>query len=249
MAAKRREAVFGIVEGLDQLLAADHLVHQRGLLASQHALLLEQPERTAGDKPGDQKAQRGQDHDQQRDGEIFREHEHQRDGDGQAPRQQLGKAQQQAVTDDIDIRRDAADQVTDGVTVQVRERKLLQVADALLPQGLDCPIGDAVVDAVRDPIAHGGQRHQNADFLQIMGEAGKMDLTCPGNLVDGVAKENGDIQLQHDGGGGQQGADHQSRPGAADAPQQLGQAGPLGRAFERSFSYGASLLAAALRPA
>ena len=83
-----------IAKGLDNGLTAHHLVDQRGLSAAHFTLLLEQTIRTAGDKAGDKKAQRGQHNDHQRNPEIFGEHENQRHQNGHDTGKQLGKSEQ-----------------------------------------------------------------------------------------------------------------------------------------------------------
>jgi len=56
-----------VAEGLNELLLADGLVDERGLLAARHGLQAEHRIRPLGDEVGDQQRERRDEHDQQRD--------------------------------------------------------------------------------------------------------------------------------------------------------------------------------------
>ena len=72
-----------MAKGLHHLLAFDHLVDQRGLLAADGALALEVAVAALCQKARHHKAQRGNAHYHQRDGHILPQHEQQGAQNGQ----------------------------------------------------------------------------------------------------------------------------------------------------------------------
>ena len=89
---KSLEALGLVAEGLHHLLALDHLVDQRGLLAAHGALALEVTIAALGKEAGHQQTQRGDAHHHQRDDHILAQHEQQGAQNGQHAAEQLGKA-------------------------------------------------------------------------------------------------------------------------------------------------------------
>ena len=91
---KGGKALGFVAKGLHHLLALDHLVDQRGLLAADGALALEVAVAALCQKARHHKAQRGDAHHHQRNGHVFPQHEQQGAKDGQNAGEQLGKAHQ-----------------------------------------------------------------------------------------------------------------------------------------------------------
>ena len=186
-----------IAKGLDNGLTAHHLIDQRGLSAAHFTLLLEQTIRTAGDKAGDKKAQRGQHNDHQGNPEIFGEHENQRHQNRHDAGKQLGKSEQQSVRQHIGIGDDAADNVARAVLVQIRERQLLNVPNGARTNVLHDMIGHAVVEQIHEPCAQRGSGSHQENQTQIAPHLYKVHAMRGDGLVNGIAEQNRNIQLQN----------------------------------------------------
>ena len=187
---------FGFVaKGLHHLLAFDHLVDQRGLLAADGALALEVAVAALCQKARHHKAQRGNAHYHQRDGHILPQHEQQGAQNGQDAGEQLGKAHQQAVRKGVHIRHHAADDIAGGVAVQIGQRQGLNFAQRLVAQITADREGDAVVAHAQKPLRKGGYgcHHQNA-YCNAQ-HPGKVYIALAQHLINGVAAQDGDIQL------------------------------------------------------
>ena len=154
-----------MAEGLHHLLALDHLVDQRGLLAAHGALALEVTIAALGKEACHHEAQRGDAHHHQRDGHILAEHEQQGAEDGQNAAEQLCKAHQQAVRKGIHIGHHAADDIAGGMAVEVGKRQGLNFAQGFVAQVAADKEGDAVVAHAQQPLCKSGHtgNHQHLD--------------------------------------------------------------------------------------
>ena len=187
---------FGFVaKGLHHLLTFDHLVDQRGLLAADSALALEVAVAALCQKARHHKAQRGDAHHHQRDGHILPQHEQQGAKNGQDAGEQLGKAHQQAVRKGVYIRHHAADDIAGGVAVQIGQRQGLNFTQRLVAQVTADREGDAVVAHAQKPLRKGGYgcHHQNAHCNAQ--HPGKVYIALAQHLINGIAAQDGDIQL------------------------------------------------------
>ena len=184
-----------MAKGLHHLLALDHLVDQRGLLAADGALALEVAVAALCQKARHHKAQRGDAHHHQRDGHILPQHEQQGAKDGQNAGEQLGKAHQQSVRKGVHICHHAADDIAGGVAVQIGQRQGLDLAQRLVAQVAADRKGDAVVAHAQKPLRKGGYgcHHQNAH--RNAQHPGKVYIALAQHFINGVAAQDGDIQL------------------------------------------------------
>ena len=132
-------------ERLNQLLIADRLVDERGLLAAGFGLQDEHIVRRLGDEVGDQQRYGRDDHDRQRDRDAERDHEGERAQDRQDAGKQLREAHEQAVRKGVHVRDHAADGIAGGMAVQIRQRKLVNVGKGVAADVAHDGVGDAVV--------------------------------------------------------------------------------------------------------
>ena len=203
---------FLIAIGTNHLLIADDLVDQCRLLAPGLALLAEHSIGVGGNELRHPEADRGQADDQQRNPKVLGEHEYQRHHNGDNAGKELGKAQQQAIGQDIRIGDDPADDVAGAVLIQIGQGQMLDMPDGLGADILDHTVGHAVVDDAHDPAGHSREHRQNDDTLQIEANHGKIHFSGRQDVVDGVAEQDGDIQLQNHGDTGHEHAQYQQHP-------------------------------------
>ena len=89
---------------------------------------------------------------------------------------------------------------------------MLDMPDGLGADILDHTVGHAVVDDAHDPAGHSGEHRQNDNTLQIEANHGKIHFSGRHDVVDGVAEQDGDIQLQNHGDTGHEHAEDQQHP-------------------------------------
>ena len=184
-----------MAKGLHHLLAFDHFVDQRGLLAADGALALEVAVTALCQKARHHKAQRGDAHHHQSDGHVLPQHEQQGAKNGQDAGEQLGKAHQQAVRKGVHICHHAADDIAGGVAVQIGQRQGLNFTQRLVAQVTADREGDAVVAHAQKPLCKGGHGsyHQNAH--RNAQHPGKVHIALAQHLINGITAQDGDIQL------------------------------------------------------
>ena len=218
-----REALRGplfIAEGLHHLLPADHLVDEGGLAAPDLALLPEEPEGAGGEEAGHEEAQGRQQHHEKGDGDILGEHEDQGHRHRQNTGEELGEAQQQPVREDVRVRDDPAHDVAGAVAVQIAEGQVLDVPDGTGADVLDDAVGHAVIEKAHAPGAEPRRSGADQDLPEIAPHGGVVHPPGGSDGVDGVAEEDGDIELQDHRPGGQDQARQQGDPAPADEGQQ-----------------------------
>ena len=219
------QALGFMAEGLHHLLALDHLVDQRSLLAAHAALTLKILVTALGKEAGHQQTQRGDAHHHQRDGHVLAQHEQQGAQNGQHAAEQLGEAHQQAVGKGVHIGHHAAHDVAGGVAVEVGQRQGLDLAQGLVAQVPAHRKGDAVVAHAQQPLGKGGHHGHHQHLHDDAAYTGKVHIAFAQHQVDGVTAQDGDIQLcGHTHGGHDQAADHEQGIGA-DLVQHTGQCG------------------------
>ena len=206
---KGGQALGLVAKGLHHLLSFDHLVDQGGLLAADGALAVEVAVGVVGDEPRHHQAEGGDEDHHQRDQHVFPEHEQQGAQNGQQPGEQLGKAHQQAVGKGVHIGHHPADDVSGGVAVQVGQGQGLDLVDGVVAQVPRDREGDLVVADAEHPLGKGGQGRHDQDVEQDARHPCPVHLAGAQHPVDGVAAQQGDIQLgPHAAGGHQQAGRH-----------------------------------------
>ena len=184
-----------VAEGLHHLLALDHLVDQRGLLAAHGALALEVTIAALGKEACHHEAQRGDAHHHQRDGHILAEHEQQGAEDGQNAAEQLCKAHQQAVRKGIHIGHHAADDIAGRMAVEVGKRQGLNFAQGFVAQVAADKEGDAIVAHAQQPLCKSGHTGNHQHLDDNAHHTAKIYGTLTQHHINGAAAEDGDIQL------------------------------------------------------
>ena len=194
------EAVRGrlfVSECLDDLLSADHLLNQRGLLAAGLRLLAEHRIGMRRDEFCHKEAHRSEDDHHQSDGHALLEHEEERDDDGDDAGEELREAEQQTVRELVHIGDDAAHDVPGAVCVEIGQRQYLNLADGPAADVLHHPEGHPVVDEVHQECRRAGDKDQHQDPPEHTVHRGKIHLSPADDAVYGIAEENRDIQLQN----------------------------------------------------
>ena len=226
---------FLIAEGLHDLLIADHLVDDAGLLAAGGGLLLEHGVGLAGDKARNEQRHRRDDHDDERDERIHPQHEQQRADDGEHARKELREAHEQAVCELVDIRDHAADDLAVAVRIDVAQGKDLQPRKGIAADIAHGAVGDAVVAGVHDPLRQRRCADEDAHFEQQTGDGGKLHLPRRDDEVDGLPDEDRQIQRHGHGQRGKQQRQDQQQPVFFQIAQQLAHGIFLFHAFCASF--------------
>ena len=179
-------------KGGDYLVTADQLVHKGGLLGADTGLLGKQHAGAPRHKGRNKQRQRRYQHNPRRHKRIDGQHEHQRSEYGQDAGEQLGKPDEQSVRDLIRIGYDTADNIPHRTTVEIGQRKPLQMDKGILPQAAHHTERNMVVDDVHQPLAH--RRHQNDDTgsQQNAGQpAVRIDLTLTDQQINGTSGQDG----------------------------------------------------------
>ena len=214
-----------VAEGLHHLLALDHLVDQRGLLAAHGALALEVTIAALGKEACHHKAERGDAHHHQRDGHVLAEHEEQCAQNGQNAAEQLGEAHQQAVRKGVHICHHAAYDVAGGVAVQIGQRQGLDLAQGFVAQVSADKEGDAVVAHAQQPLGQRSRRGHHQHFDHNAHHTAKIHGAFAQHQIDGAAAQDGDIQLCTHTHGGHHKAAHHKQGIRSDLAQNTGQSG------------------------
>ena len=125
---------------------------------------------------------------------------------------QLSKSHKQAIGKNIHIRNDAADQITGGMRIQIRERELLDLPDGGVPQISGYAEGDAIVACGENPLGDGRNRNDDRNGNGKPQDGGKIHLSPADHIVDGIPAEDGDDQLggHADGGAEKAGKDEEA---------------------------------------
>ena len=214
-----------VAEGLHHLLALDHLVDQRGLLAAHGALALEVTIAALGKEACHHQAQRGDADHHQRDGHILTEHEQQGAKDGQHAAEQLGKAHEQAVRKGVHIGNHAADDIAGGVAVQIRERQGLDLTERGVAQVPADREGDAVVADTQQPLGQCSHYGHDHDLHHDAQNTVEVHIPLAQHHINGAAAEDGDIQLCAHAHSGHHKAAHHKQGIRFDFAQNTGQGG------------------------
>ena len=188
-----------MTECLHQLLLADDLVDERGLLAARLRLQAEHGIGAAGDEVGHQQRHRRDQHHHQRDARAERQHEYERAQNRDQAGEQLRKAHEQAVGERVRVGDHPADRVAGGMRVQIRQRQRLNVRKRIAADVLHGQEGDPVVDDVHDPLRGGCQQHAYADGEQHGAQRVKIDRADAEETIDRPAHEDRDVERQRDG--------------------------------------------------
>ena len=143
------------------------------------------------------KAYRCQDNDHQSDPHIFGEHEEQGSDDGDDTGKQLCKSKEHTIGKNIRICDDTADDITGAVSVQVGQRKLLDMADGSCTDILYCAVGHTVVDDTHDPGGNAGKYDHDKNTGKIESHSCKINFVGSNDLINGITKKYGNIQLQN----------------------------------------------------
>ena len=203
-----------MVEGLDHLDPAQHLVGESSQLPPGLGLLAEHGKGFLGDEIRHHEREGAQDHHDEGDPGVDAEHEQDRAPNGGNAGKELCKAQQKPVGELVDVRDDPADQVPCGVPVHVGQRQLLQTVECLDPQIPDDAVGDLVVDVVHDPL--GGRCDSNGDRNggNDCQESCEVHLPLPHDGVHAPARQDGHVERQRHGQNRQEeGQRHQAAVG------------------------------------
>ena len=212
-----------VAEGLHHLLSLDHLVDEGGLLAPHRALAVEVAVGVVGDEARHHQAERGDEDHHQRDEHVLPEHEQQGAHNGQHAGEQLGEAHQQPVREGVHVGHHPADDVPGGVAVQVGKGQGLDLVDGVVAQVPRDREGDLVVAHAEHPLGQRGQGHHHQDAGDDAGYPALVHLAGAEHQVDGVAAQQGDIQLgRHAAGRHQQAGRHIKavRPDISQHPAQ-----------------------------
>lgn len=126
---KRGKRFFFMSESLNELLFADGFVDERGLLAARCRLQAEHGVGSLGNEVGNDQRDRRNQHDDQRNRRVEREHEAERAEDGHDAGKELREAHQQTVGKGIDVGNHAADSVAGRVSIEIGERKILNMRE------------------------------------------------------------------------------------------------------------------------
>ena len=81
--------------------------------------------------------------------------------------------------------------------VQIRKRKLLDVADCLGSDILYNMIGHAVIDKVHDPDCGCSDHYEQKNLLQIEPHLGKVYIVRCYDLINRITEENRHIKLKN----------------------------------------------------
>ena len=214
-----------MAKGLYHFLALDHLVDQSGLLTTDGALALEIFVAALGEETCHDEAQRGDTDHHQRDGHVLGQHEQQGAQNGQHAREQLGEAHEQAVGKGVHIGYHPADDVAGGVAVEVGEGQGLDLAHGLVAEVAADGERDAVVADTEQPLRKGGGHGHHDDLHDDVQDGGKVHAALAQHKVDGIAAEDGDIQLGGHAYGGHYQAAHHKQAVGFDLMQDTAQRG------------------------
>ena len=92
---------------------------------------------------------------------------------------------------------DTADDITGAVSVQVGQRKLLDMADGSCTDILYCAVGHTVVDDTHDPGAMPENTNHDKNTGKIESHSCKINFVGSNDLINGITKKYGNIQLQN----------------------------------------------------
>ena len=196
-----RSKTFGrtifVTKGLNHFLISDHFLDQCSLTSTGITLRTEHLEGMGGDEFRHKKAYRCQNNDHQSDPHIFGEHEEQGSDDGDDTGKQLCKSKEHTIGKNIRICDDTADDITGAVSVQVGQRKLLDMADGSCTDILYCAVGHTVVDDTHDPGGNAGKYDHDKNTGKIESHSCKINFVGSNDLINGITKKYGNIQLQN----------------------------------------------------
>ena len=180
-----------------------------------------------GDEGGHHHAQRRDQHDHGGDGAVEHQHEDECAQNGQHAGEQLGEAHEQAVGELIHIRHHAAEQVAGGVLIQLGQGHSLELLHGVPAQVAGDAEGHVVIAHAQQPLADGGDGEGEDNVAADDPHPGKIHCALANHAVDGVAGQDGDIELgRHAEGSGEQ-AQRQPAPIGADAPQHPAEGGAV----------------------
>ena len=180
-----------------------------------------------GDKARHHKAQRRDQHHHQRDGPVQRQHEDQSAQNGEHSGEQLGEAHEQSVGKLIHIGHHPAEQVAGGVGVQRSNRQGLELVHGGIPQIPGDTEHHPVIAHAQNPLAQRGDADGEQNVAADDRHSGEVDRALTDHLVDGIAGQNGNIELgRHAEGGGEQ-TECQIDPVGTDIVQDPLQSGGL----------------------
>ena len=188
-----------IAKCLNHFLISDHFLDQCSLTSTGITLCTEHLEGMGGDEFCHKKAHRCQDNDHQCDPHVFGKHEDQSSDDGDDTGKQLCKSKEHTIGKNICIRNDTADDITGAVSVQVRQRKFLDMADGFRADILYCAVGHTVVDDAHDPGGNTGKHDHDKNTGKIESHSAKINFMGSNHLINGIAEKYGNIQLQNYG--------------------------------------------------
>ena len=191
---KVAEGFILVGKGHHHLVRADHFIHQRGLLGADLGLLLEQMVGSACDEGRYEQRKGGCHHHPHRHGDVEGEHEAQGTQNGENTRKELGKAHEQTLGDLIGIRNDAADRIAHGALVQIGEGEGLDAGEGIVAETAHHTKGDAVVADIHEPLAESRHGDDDPSLCQQGGKGGKVHLSGGDDEVDGVTRQNGQVE-------------------------------------------------------
>ena len=85
------------------------------------------------------------------------------------------------------------------MSVQVRQRKFLDMADGFRADILYCAVGHTVVDDAHDPGGNTGKHDHDKNTGKIESHSAKINFMGSNHLINGIAEKYGNIQLQNYG--------------------------------------------------
>ena len=183
-----------MAEGLDDLLVADHLFHQRRQFAARGALQFEHAEGAAGDEVGHQQRKRRDHHHHGGDARVDAEHEAQRAHDGDDAGEELRKAHQQAFGNLVDVGDDAAQYIAVAVRVDGLEGHDLDLVHGLQADVARHAVGEAVGEQAQQVLRQRPHADGDEQLREDGHDAGKVHVVRADDEVDGVAGEDGHVE-------------------------------------------------------
>ena len=161
-------------------------------------LLAEALEGALGDEGGDKEGERRQNDDDDRDDVVDDEHHDERDENGHDAREQLRRALQEPVGDDVDVVDDARHHIPLRVAVHIADARGGQTVEGVATQVADQLVTQAVDTVVEEFLRKRGEQDAQRKAADEKIDGSKVDLSRADHLVDGKTVQDGPHEHETD---------------------------------------------------
>ncbi len=145
-------------------------------------------------KPGGKNAQRCQEHNNKRNGNIHTEHENERSQNGQHTSEKLCKTHQHPISKSFHICNHTAYKVSGGMRIQVGKRKCLEFADGCITKVTRNAVGYPVIADSLRPLGEKRNKRSNSNQDSAPAYAREIYFSRTQHKVDGIACQNWNIE-------------------------------------------------------